>query len=137
MSWWAFRPRKKKKLVHIPLTPCKHPPDPSPPPPHTRENPPPPGIFNKKSSSPFSAPRGLPLPPSRAEKNRKYPKRPPRCKRALKPLPSQFPSESPLKLLYEGYGYIYIYIEVGVKGVAGRDAIVHKRRRNSSQKATQ
>ena len=28
-------------------------------------------------------------------------------------------------------------IGVGVKGVTGRDAIVHKRRRNSSQKATQ
>ena len=26
---------------------------------------------------------------------------------------------------------------VGVKGVAGRDAIVHKRQRNSSQKSTQ
>ena len=44
-------------------------------------------------------------------------------------------------LIFVGlYVYIYIYmrgIGVGVKGVTGRDAIVHERRRKSSQKAAQ
>ena len=38
--------------------------------------PPPPGIFNKNRSPPLLAPR-TPLPPPRAEKNKKYLKRPP------------------------------------------------------------
>ena len=38
---------------------------------------PPPGIFNKKPIPPPSRRLRLPLPPPRAEKNKKYPKRPP------------------------------------------------------------
>ena len=80
-SWWTFRPRKKifrspppPKKKKIPIR-CRHPPGPSGPP--LPENPPPLLGFSIKIDPPPSRRLGLPLPPARAEKNKKYPKRPP------------------------------------------------------------
>ena len=78
-SWWTFRPRQK--IFSPPPPPPKkspirrrHPPDPSAPP---RETPPPVGFSIKNLPPPPPGALGLPLPRPRAEKNKKYPKRPP------------------------------------------------------------
>ena len=72
-AWWTFRPRKNKQISPLPPEVPNSPQTPSRPLPAF---PPPPGICNQK---PIPPPRrlGLPLPPPRAEKNIKYPKRPP------------------------------------------------------------
>ena len=62
LAWWIFRPRKN---IWPPLqnpTICRRP---------IPENPPPRGIFKKKPIPPPSRRLGLPLPPPRAEKNKK------------------------------------------------------------------
>ena len=64
---------EKKYLPSPPPISRKNPPGRVPPPPPPARETPPPRIFNKKSSQRF----GLPLPLSRADKNKKYPKRPP------------------------------------------------------------
>ena len=72
-----FWPRKKI-FSSPPRIPRRHPPALS------WENPPlPPGIVNRKPTPAPSWRHGLPLPLPRAEKNKKYPKRPPRRKRRI------------------------------------------------------
>ena len=67
---------KKKCLAPPPQIARRHPPSPSPPP-LSWENPPPSGIFNKTPTPALSWRLELPLPLPRAERNKKYSKRPP------------------------------------------------------------
>ena len=78
-TWWAFQHRKKY-LAPLPLIPCKHPPGPSPPPPpHPPGRPPLLGLFYKNHPPPSRLLGGSPF-LSPEQKNKKYPKRPPRIK---------------------------------------------------------
>ena len=76
-TWRPFRPRKKIFSPPPPIPPNSLQ-TPSRPP---RPLPPPPGIFNKKNRPPPSLSPRTPLPLPGAEKNKKYPKRPPSSSR--------------------------------------------------------
>ena len=77
---WEFRPRKKY-LAPPPPIPANTLPAARPPAPHPPGRPPPLLGFSIKSLPPPSWCLGLLLPLPRAEKNKKYPKRPPRTPR--------------------------------------------------------
>ena len=78
VPWWTFRPRKKISSPPPPKSPIRrrHPPGPSAPPP--RDPPPLLGFSIKHHPPPLPAASDSPFPLPEPEKNKKYPKRPPR-----------------------------------------------------------